>query len=193
MAIDHRKGGVRPGTPHPTAAWLLLKGLTRLYQRNKDILPGVILLCHLAQGCGPTPHGRFPYFIGSQPHSSTGGEKFQPFQLAVPVTPSILHRSSSVNSLDRDSGKLKYDLGSATDQFCDLREYVQLIWASISSSAKWSNLNSSLILMKQSVTCNWWSFSYIYSHNKVALKGRGNYWDKWGLALVLMGVFLTRF
>lgn len=52
-------------------------------------------------------------------------EKFQPFQLSMPMIPSVLHRSLSPNSLDQDSGKCYYDLDSAIGQFCDLREGVK--------------------------------------------------------------------
>lgn len=88
--------------PHPPAVWLLLKGLQSLCQSSKDALPGMAFLCHLVQGCGLTPKGRFPYFTGSEPHSSTSGWRIP----AIPATHaydlSILHRSWSINSLDED-------------------------------------------------------------------------------------------
>lgn len=73
MAIDHTKDGVFPRMPHPMAVWLLSKGLSGLCQHNKYTLPGMALLCHLVQGWGPTPSGKFPYFRGSESHSSTSG------------------------------------------------------------------------------------------------------------------------
>ena len=136
--MDLMKGGDLPGKPHPTAVWLLLEGLQGLCQRNKDFLPGKALLCHLVQGCGLTPSGRFSYFERKGHIPQPVNEKFQPFQLSMP--PSILHRSLTANSQVQDLGKLCYDLDSATGQCFEFRQYVLLIWASVSSSAKWSNL-----------------------------------------------------
>lgn len=62
-------------------------------------------------------------------------EKFQPFQLSMPVTPSI-YTDCWANSLDQDSDSSCYDLDCATGQFCDLQEYGQLSWVSVSSSAR---------------------------------------------------------
>lgn len=136
--MDLMKGGDLPGKPHPTAVWLLLEGLQGPCQRNKDFLPGKALLCHLVQGCGLTPSGRFSYFERKGHIPQPVNEKFQPFQLSMP--PSILHRSLTANSQVQDLGKLCYDLDSATGQCFEFRQYVPLIWASVSSSAKWSNL-----------------------------------------------------
>ena len=81
--MDLMKGGDLPGKPHPTAVWLLLEGLQGLCQRNKDFLPGMVLLCHLVQGCGLTPTGRFSYFERKGHIPQPVNEKFQPFQLSM--------------------------------------------------------------------------------------------------------------
>lgn len=117
--MDLMKGGDLPGKPHPIAVWLLLEGLQGLCQRNKDFLPGKALLCHLVQGCGLTPSGRFSYFERKGHIPQPVNEKFQPFQLSMP--PSILHRSLTANSQVQDLGKLCYDLDSATGQCFEFR------------------------------------------------------------------------
>lgn len=134
--MDLVKGGDLPGKPHPTAVWLLLERLQGLCQRNRDFLPGMVLLCHLVQGCGLTPGGRFSYFERKGHIPQPVNEKFQPFQLSLPMTPSILHRSLMANLLVQDLGKLCYDLDSATGQCFEFRECVPLLWVSVFSSAK---------------------------------------------------------
>lgn len=73
-----------PGMPRPTAVWLLLKGLQVLSLPEKQVdSSGMTLVCHLVQGCGPTPNGRLLYLGGSEPHSSTS-------EYRIPTIP-IIH------------------------------------------------------------------------------------------------------
>lgn len=173
------EGGACPRMPHPPAVWLLLKGY-KYSARGTRIFFLAWLFCAIwFRAVAPHPKADFFILEGVSHIPQPVGIKFQIFQLSMPVIFFILYRSSA-NSLDEDSGKLCYDLDSDSGQFCALREYVQLIWASVCSSAQWSNLIKSLF---------WWislwpltGNFYIYSHDKVVLQISRNYWDKWSLA-----------